>query len=178
MHHLWTSRVGQSRGLCRQFTAIWTNFMTQNHSQEHDRPVQLPEVLWQFHVHREANQQFMVNRSHWNGRAWLWLADWRRFCSFLDNGFFVGPHGHKMKIGSFVVITIFEKKITVCTCLLSSEGYDSLLKHLDLALLLPNKTNEGVKVCSCLFGHFDPSTSSVHYFSMRYILRSSLMAKS
>ena len=43
-----------------------------------------------------------------------------------------------------VVMAILEIKITVCACLLSSEGCDSFPKHLDLALA-PNKTNEGVK---------------------------------
>ena len=37
-----------------------------------------------------------------------------------------------------------EIKITVFTCLLSSEGCDSFPKHLGLALA-PNKTNDGVK---------------------------------
>ena len=41
-------------------------------------------------------------------------------------------------------MVILEIKITVFTCLLSSEGWDSFPKHLDLALA-PNKTNEGVK---------------------------------
>ena len=41
-------------------------------------------------------------------------------------------------------MVILEIKITVFTCLLSSEGCDSFPKHLDLALA-PNKTNEGVK---------------------------------
>ena len=42
------------------------------------------------------------------------------------------------------LVAILEKKITVCACLLSSEGCDSFSKDLDLALA-PNKTNEGVK---------------------------------
>ena len=41
-------------------------------------------------------------------------------------------------------MAILEIKITVLTCLLSDEGCDSFLKHLDLALA-PDKTNEGVK---------------------------------
>ena len=41
-------------------------------------------------------------------------------------------------------MVILKIKITVFTCLLSSEGWDSFPKHLDLALA-PNKTNEGVK---------------------------------
>ena len=41
-------------------------------------------------------------------------------------------------------MVILEIKITVFACLLSHEGCDSFLKHLDLALA-PNKTNEGVK---------------------------------
>ena len=41
-------------------------------------------------------------------------------------------------------MAMLEKKITVCACLLSSEGCDSFPKHLDLALA-PNKTNEGVE---------------------------------
>ena len=43
-----------------------------------------------------------------------------------------------------VVVVILKIKITVFTCLLSSEGCDSFPEHLDLALA-PNKTNEGVK---------------------------------
>ena len=41
-------------------------------------------------------------------------------------------------------MVILKIKITVFTCLLSSEGCDSFPKHLDLALA-PNKTNERVK---------------------------------
>ena len=41
-------------------------------------------------------------------------------------------------------MAILEIKITVCACLLSSEGCDSFPKHLDLTLA-PNKTNKGVK---------------------------------
>ena len=43
-----------------------------------------------------------------------------------------------------VVMVILEIKITVFTCLLSSEGCDSVPKHLDLALA-PNQTNEGIE---------------------------------
>ena len=50
----------------------------------------------------------------------------------------------KSRIGDFVVMVILKIKITVFTCLLSSEGCDSFPKHLDLALA-PNKTNEGVE---------------------------------
>ena len=39
---------------------------------------------------------------------------------------------------------ILEIKITVFTCLLSSDECDNFSKHLDLALA-PNKTHEGVK---------------------------------
>ena len=42
------------------------------------------------------------------------------------------------------LVAILEEKITVCACLLSSEGCNSFPKHLDLALA-PNKTNKGVK---------------------------------
>ena len=48
--------------------------------------------------------------------------------------------GAKQRIGDLVVMVILEIKITVFTCLLSSEGCDSFPKHLDLALA-PNKTN-------------------------------------
>ena len=41
-------------------------------------------------------------------------------------------------------MVILEIKIAVFTCLLSDEGCDSFLKHLNLALA-PNNTNEGVK---------------------------------
>ena len=41
-----------------------------------------------------------------------------------------------------VVIVLFEIKITLFTCLPSSEGCNSFPKHLDLTLA-PNKTNEG-----------------------------------
>ena len=48
------------------------------------------------------------------------------------------------RFGDFVVMVILEIKITGFSCLPSSEGCDSLLNHLDLALE-PNKTNERVK---------------------------------
>ena len=63
---------------------------------------------------------------------------------YWEMGGVVGPRGAKWRIGDFVVVVILEIKITVFTCLLSNEGCDSFLKHLDLALA-PNKTNEGVK---------------------------------
>ena len=43
-----------------------------------------------------------------------------------------------------VVVTILEKQITVCTCLLSSEGCDKFYQRRDL-VLAPNKTIKGVK---------------------------------
>ena len=52
--------------------------------------------------------------------------------------------GTKRRIGDFVGMVILEIKITVFTCLLSSEGCDSFPKHLYLALA-PDKTNKGVK---------------------------------
>ena len=45
---------------CRQFKAAWTNFWTQNQSEQNGKPVQLPEFLWQYHVHRGPKQQFVV----------------------------------------------------------------------------------------------------------------------
>ena len=63
------------------------------------------------------------------------------FALFLDNR---GRMGTKRRLGDFVGMVILEIKITVFTCLLSSEGCDSFPKHLDLALA-PNKTNTGVK---------------------------------
>ena len=44
----------------------------------------------------------------------------------------------------FVIMVILEININVLTFLLSDEGCDSFLGHLDLALV-PNKTNDGVK---------------------------------
>ena len=41
-------------------------------------------------------------------------------------------------------MVIFEIKVTVFICLLSSEGCDNFPKHLDFALA-PNKTNDAVK---------------------------------
>ena len=66
-------------------------------------------------------------------------------CFFLDNRGCCGSAWRKKsRIGDFVVMVILKIKITVFTCLLSSEGCDSFPKHLDLALA-PNKTNKGVK---------------------------------
>ena len=66
------------------------------------------------------------------------------FAPFLGNGGVVGPHWGKMTNWIFGSYGNFGDKITVFTCLLSSEGCDSFLKHLNLALA-PNKTNKGVK---------------------------------
>ena len=56
----------------------------------------------------------------------------------------VCPHGGKMKNLRCCSYGNFGDKIIVFTCLPSSEGCDSFLKHLDLALA-PNKTNEWIK---------------------------------
>ena len=60
---------------------------------------------------------------------------------FGQNGGIVSPHVSKTKNQRFLVLAILEKKITVCTCLLSSERCDGFPTHLDLALA-PIKTNE------------------------------------
>ena len=52
-------------------STIYTNFWTQNQSEQHSKLVQLPEVLWQYHVHPGPKQQLVVNRSHRGGCKWL-----------------------------------------------------------------------------------------------------------
>ena len=47
----------------RQFTATRTNVWTQNQSELNCKPVQLPEVLWQYYVHHRPKQQFVVNKA-------------------------------------------------------------------------------------------------------------------
>ena len=87
----------------------------------------------------------------------LWLTDTTRmdtngyemlndssFALFWTTGGVVGPRGSNMKNWKFCVVVIFEIKISVFACLLSSEKCDSFLKHVDLALA-PNKINEEVK---------------------------------
>ena len=63
---------------------------------------------------------------------------------FLAIGGVVGPHGGKIKIWYFVLMDILEIKIIIFICLPVTEGCDSFLKHLDLALAR-NKSNEGVE---------------------------------
>ena len=62
---------------------------------------------------------------------------------FWKIGGVVGPHESQMKNWGFCSYGISGDKITVFTCLLSSERCDSFPTHLDLALA-PNKTNEAV----------------------------------
>ena len=51
MHHLWTFWVKLGCDIDKQFTATWTNFWTQNQSDQNGKPVQLLEGVWQYHVH-------------------------------------------------------------------------------------------------------------------------------
>ena len=64
---------------------------------------------------------------------WQWGLSW------------IPMHGGKMKHWEFVVVVILEIKSPLSVvCYLSSEGQNSLFKHLDLTLA-PKKTTEGAK---------------------------------
>ena len=69
-----------------------------------------------------------------------------KFAMRMGNGGYCGSawgQDQEMEVLQLCMVTL-EIKITVFTCMLSSEGCDSFPKHLDLALVL-NKTNGGVE---------------------------------
>ena len=45
--------------------------VTQNQREQHSKSVQLPEVLWQYHVRRGFKQCYLANESHQDGCKWF-----------------------------------------------------------------------------------------------------------
>ena len=91
---------GQSGVRYRPFTATWTNFWTQNQSDQNGKPVQLLEGVWQYHVYCRPKRPICgwKRSPRWTQmvmtcRMTVILLTFARWGMWVV----VGPHGGNMK---------------------------------------------------------------------------------
>jgi len=101
---------GQSEVRYRQIMATWTNFWTQNESDQNGKPVQLLEILWQYYVHRGPNDNLLLTKATGTDKSGRDMPNDSSFLCFWTVGGVVIPHGRKMKNWRFCSYGNFEDK--------------------------------------------------------------------
>ena len=141
--------LGGSEVRNKQFTPFWTNFCDTKPEWTTRKTC---TVTWNSMTISRAAQTKIRNSAQQKIARRMqmvmtcWLLTGGSFALFSGKwGVLWNCTGTKRKIG-YLLVTYgyFRENPTVCTCLLSSEGWNSFPRHQDIALA-PKKDNEGVK---------------------------------